>query len=76
MKEKSFLLQEEIDKLVYVLNKTKTCGQEELTQDLVDELVAVLLETRTRKCTPTKLLDNPEVYNFFSLKLTKGKRTA
>ena len=68
------LNQEEVDKLVYVLNKTKTEGYDELNQELVDELVNVLLETKTKEIKYTNLLDNREVYNYFALKLTKERK--
>ena len=68
---KVLLSQLEVDKLVYVLLKTKTENMEELTQEQVDELVEVLLETRTKSYNPCTLLDNPEVYDYFALQLVK-----
>ncbi len=70
------LNQEEVDKLVYVLNKTKTEGYDELTQEAVDELVSVLLETNTINISKCTLLDNIEIYNYFALRLKKGRRAS
>ena len=73
-KVKVRLNQEEIDKLVYVLNKTKTEGYDELTQEGVDELVNVLLETKTMNYISSMLLDSREVYDYFALKLSKERK--